>query len=323
MSGVILCVGALALDTIFRFDTLPAGPGKFLPIDAVEVAEAMATAQAASIVRLGGRARLWASCGDDPVGDRLLRELGEAGIDLAIRRVPGARSGFSTILMDRSGERIVVPFYDPALRTAPDALPPLDDVVLVSVDVRWPDAAIMALAAAHDRRLPALVDLDVGPKDTLLKLFHNASHAIASEGGAKILTGQPTGLDALKVMAREHPGFVAVTMGENGAFYADRTTGLLRHVAPFAVEAVDTLAAGDVFHGAFALRLAEGADEADAMRFASAAAAIKCTRFGGRLGAPARAEVEAMLQSGSSPVRSTGEGDHPKGGGGGGHRYRA
>ncbi|MEP7240025.1 MAG: PfkB family carbohydrate kinase [Devosia sp.] len=295
MSGVVLCVGALSLDTIFRLDALPRGPGKFLPEDALQVAQGMATAQAATIVALGGRARLWASAADDPTGDRLLEELAAAGIDLAVRRVAGARSGFSSILMDGSGERIIVPFYDAALRSPPETPPPMDDVAVVSVDVRWPDAALAAFVAGHDRMLPCLVDLEVGPRDTLLKLFHNATHAIASEGGAQILTGEPTGLDALKIMAREHPGFVAVTLGENGAFFADRKTGVLRHVAPFPVTAVDTLAAGDVFHGAFALRLAEGADEADAMRFAAAAAALKCTRFGGRLGAPARADVEAML----------------------------
>jgi sulfofructose kinase len=62
------------------------------------------------------------------------------------------------------------------------------------------------------------------------------------------------------------------------------------------VKALDTLAAGDTWHGAFALALAEGADIAAAARFANVAAAIKCTRFGGRLGSPTRAEVDAFSQ---------------------------
>ena len=61
------------------------------------------------------------------------------------------------------------------------------------------------------------------------------------------------------------------------------------------VIAIDTLAAGDVFHAAFAVGLVEGWPTDRTMRFASAAAAIKCTRFGGRLGAPTRHEVEASL----------------------------
>jgi sulfofructose kinase len=299
MTGTVLCVGALALDTIFRLDALPTAPGKYLPTDAIEVAEAMATAQAATIVRLGGKARLWAACGDDAVGDRIVADLTAAGIDLsALRRVKGARSGFSSIFMDNTGERIVVPHYDPALRSAPDILPRLDDVALLSIDVRWPEAAILALVATHDRGIPSLVDIDTGPQDVLLTLFHNSDMAIASADGARVLTGETDPIAAVKAMGRAHPGLVAVTMGENGVFWRppDGTSPRdVRHVRPPAVEAIDTLAAGDVFHGAFALRIAEGAAPADALEFASVAAAIKCTRFGGRLGAPTRNEVEALL----------------------------
>ena len=63
----------------------------------------------------------------------------------------------------------------------------------------------------------------------------------------------------------------------------------------FAVAAVDTLGAGDVFHGAFTLALAEGRDLVHAMRFAAAAAGLKCTRVGGSAGAPTRNEVDALL----------------------------
>ncbi|MBY0421395.1 MAG: hypothetical protein K2Q06_03755, partial [Parvularculaceae bacterium] len=61
--------------------------------------------------------------------------------------------------------------------------------------------------------------------------------------------------------------------------------------------AVDTLGAGDVWHGAFALALAERKTEDDSVRFASAAAAIKVSRKGGRKGAPTRAEVDAFLKT--------------------------
>jgi sulfofructose kinase len=70
-------------------------------------------------------------------------------------------------------------------------------------------------------------------------------------------------------------------------------------VPAFVVTAVDTLGAGDVWHGAFALALAEGEDEPAAVRAASAAAAIKVTRHGGRAGAPTRAERDALLHDDS------------------------
>ena len=69
----------------------------------------------------------------------------------------------------------------------------------------------------------------------------------------------------------------------------------MRQLAPPPVKAVDTLAAGDVFHGAFLVALVEGRAMEETIAFANAAAALKCATFGGRLGAPTRAEVEAAL----------------------------
>jgi sulfofructose kinase len=291
MSGVVLCVGALSLDTIFRFDTLPNGPGKYLPSEALDVAQGMATAQAASIVRLGGKARLWASCGDDANGDRIAAQLADAGIDLlALRRVPGARSGFSSIFMDAAGERMIVPFYDPAIRTPPAALPPMDDVAVVSVDARWPDAAAMALRAASERGIPGVLDADVAPAETLTRLAGLASHVVASETVCAALFGVD---DPVRALASAGDRFAAITCGERGCYWSAGES--VHHLPAFAVEAVDTLAAGDVFHGAFASGLAEGWDIERNLRFAAAAAALNCTRFGGRLGAPTRAEVEAIL----------------------------
>jgi sulfofructose kinase len=63
----------------------------------------------------------------------------------------------------------------------------------------------------------------------------------------------------------------------------------------FKINAVDTLGAGDAFHGGFILTLAEGRNEVEAMRFGAAVAGIKCTRIGGSAGAPTRPEVEAFL----------------------------
>jgi sulfofructose kinase len=94
-------------------------------------------------------------------------------------------------------------------------------------------------------------------------------------------------------VALETGAIVSVTDGGNGSwFFQD---GDERHVPAFEIDAVDTLGAGDVWHGAFALMLAEGESTERAIRFASAAAAIKCSRYGGRAGIPGRAETEAFM----------------------------
>ena len=106
-----------------------------------------------------------------------------------------------------------------------------------------------------------------------------------------------TGLDdlgaALAAMAGRTPSFLAVTQGPRDVLWRDGAA--LRQSPVFAVEAIDTLGAGDVFHGAFTLALAEGRDVIAALRFAAAAAGLKCTRLGGSMAAPRRAEVDALL----------------------------
>ena len=86
---------------------------------------------------------------------------------------------------------------------------------------------------------------------------------------------------------------LAVSDGPGAVRYI--ADGAVRTMPVFKVEAIDTLAAGDVFHAGMALALAEGRDEIAAMRFGAAAAALKCTRFGGSMGAPSRGEVDALL----------------------------
>ena len=93
----------------------------------------------------------------------------------------------------------------------------------------------------------------------------------------------------LTVVTRGGQGCIAYAGDETIEIPGERVDGL-----------VSTLGAGDVFHGAFALALAEGRDVAAALRFAAAAAGLKCTRLGGSMAAPYRAEVEALLVAGTA-----------------------
>lgn len=298
----LLCVGALTQDHIFRLASLPPGPGKFIPEDAVKVASGMATAAATAAARQGGRVALWASTGDDAAGRDLTAEIAAEGVDVSrVRAVAGGRSAIAAILVDAAGERMIVPYYDPVTHTDPDRLPfaiaGAFDAVLV--DVRWPGAAALALTAARDAGIPAILDADVGPKPVLERLMRLATHVAASRPAATILCGEVLPTDAAtRRLATLSDGVVMVTDGGHGTWWHDRRDDSTHHVPAPKITPVDTLAAGDVFHGCLALAIAEGEPLADAIRYASAAAALKCLRFGGRLGAPSRAETMAFLDGG-------------------------
>jgi sulfofructose kinase len=101
---------------------------------------------------------------------------------------------------------------------------------------------------------------------------------------------------ARPAIARHTAAFLAVSDGPNDIIFLDGDA--VRRIPVFHIRAVDTLGAGDALHGGFALALAEGQNEAQALRFGAAAAGLKCARIGGSGGTPMRPEVEALLANG-------------------------
>jgi sugar/nucleoside kinase (ribokinase family) len=136
-------------------------------------------------------------------------------------------------------------------------------------------------------------------------LLNASSHLVFSSEPLQETADVTDDGQALKKIAKLTPSFLAGTRGPKGTIWLDEH-GHLQETPAFPVHTVDTLGAGDVFHGAFALAITEGRDIPSALRFASAAAALKCTRFGGAFAAPQRAEVEALLSQGqpSDPART-------------------
>lgn len=296
----ILSVGALTYDFMVTVDALPRHAGKQLAKGIEPVCGGMATSAATAMARLGAPVRLWASCGDDVTGDFLLSDVAQEGILTdAIRRYAGVPSASSAIIVDEHGERMVLPYYAPPLLEKPAQLPPIGGggASGVLADVRWVAGAWAALSAARDAGIPAVLDMDVGPADELRYLASAANQIVASESGAALVTGTPDpAASAQKLMAMYQVDVVVVTAGADGCAYVDRATGEAGHVPGFAVKAVDTNAAGDIFHGAYMVGLMERMPLVEALRFACAAAALKCSRRGGREGAPYRQEVEAFLK---------------------------
>ena len=290
---MLIAVGGICMTTLYRVPAVPAVPGKVLATDAAEVVDGMAVSAACAFVRLGGQGAVWGRVGADPRGVGMRRELAAAGLDVsAVRSVPGGLSSIAVSIIDARGDRLVVPYHDASLDAAADWLP-LERIAsadFVHVDTRWPEGAAAALVAARAAGVPGMLDADIAPPDILARLVPLSSHAVFSDAGLFVHTGMSDLEAALRLVAAGHPGHVGASCGLDG--YAWIEAGALWRVPAPRVEVVDTLAAGDVFHGALALRLAEGATIEAAARFAVVAASLKCTRFGGRLGCPSRDEVE-------------------------------
>jgi sulfofructose kinase len=284
------------MDLLFSVDTLPAGGGKFYADSYQEIGGGVAANAAVAVARLGGDARYVGLVGDDALGDRIIAGLNAAGVDTSgVRRAAGVASPVSAVLVDESGERTIVNHTPTALFAAGEisAAAATGSADAVLVDVRWPAGAVAALQAARAAGVPGVFDFDRPMDSRGDELLGLATHVAFSQSALAATADTDDPGVGLQRMAQRTDAWLAVTVGSDGVFWL--SGGEVAHLPAFAVEVVDTVGAGDVFHGALALAIAEGQEPSAAVRFASAAAALKCTRPGGRAGTPGRDEVEQLL----------------------------
>lgn len=297
MQPVILAVGIATLDHVFKVADMPTRAEKYRAENLTITTGGTAGNAAIAMTRLGARVCLHASLGDDGIGRDIVSGLLAEGVDCShVRRIAGRASPISAIIVDGRGERLVVSYSDPLLPRDTDWLPGHlpEGVGAVLGDTRWQEGTAHLFRLARAAGIPAVLDADREPT-IVPEILELATHVAFSMQGLRDITGHADARAALEAYTGAADRWVAVTNGGEGLFY--RSEGHLVHLPAFDVPVVDTLAAGDVWHGAFAVRLAEGAGEHEAARFASAAAALKCTRFGGRDGAPRRAEVDGFLDA--------------------------
>ncbi|MCE3256151.1 MAG: PfkB [Nitrobacter vulgaris] len=300
----ILCIGMPVRDLTFHVQGLPKRGLKIGAERFEEIAGGNAFNAAVAISRLGGGV---AFCG--PMGDAgetssryIFDKAAELGIVmLDIVHMPGLVTPISTVMIDPGGERTIITFRDPELWKVrlPEADRMLSDCDAILAESRCAAFCTGLCAEARRRGIPVVIDVDsaMSMREGLLTA---SSHLIFSSEALQATADIADDAAALQQLAKVTPSFLAGTRGSQGTVWLDPNGGGLRQTAAFPVHTVDTLGAGDVFHGAFALAMTENQDLEDALRFASAAAAIKCTRFGGAFACPQRAEVEAFLEHSGS-----------------------
>lgn len=297
-AGRVTCTGIVTIDQVFEVDEMPTGDGKFSARSYREVGGGVAANAAATVALLGGDAAFIGAVGDDRIGRVATDGLAEIGVDVErVQHIRGPATPISAVIVDRTGDRLVVNRADPDLfeLADPERAADIGEVDAVLCDCRWVAGTTETLRAARQRSIPGVVDVDRPLTGGESALFDLASHLVFSRDALRSMAGTDQPESALRLMRNLTDAWVGVTLGHAGIDWLDAHGH--DHLDAHEVVAVDTLGAGDVFHGAFALALAEGHDERHAVRFANAAAAIKCTRPGGRSGIPTRADVDRFLRS--------------------------
>lgn len=299
MSKHLLCVGHIALDLIFSVGEFPDHPTKTPAHRYHRGVGGMSGNAAVALARLGARVDFCGPVGDDETADVFERVLRAEGVGLSgLRRVQGASSSVSSIIVDARGERMIFNAKGSAL-DVPGPFDPavLDGIDFVLVDPRCPAWAEAALVEARRRGIPSMLDGELSPRADLQRLVPLADWRVFSERGLLAWQeGEPQAL-MQNLAAQDPQRRVVRTVGAQGVQWCDAQGQMQQLSAVHAGPVVDTLGAGDVFHAALGLALAEGQAERQALRFASAAAAIKCSRPDGIAGAPTRDEVQAVLNN--------------------------
>jgi sulfofructose kinase len=295
MKARVLTVGVAVVDFVMNVDDIPTAAAKYRANDAQIVGGGCGASAAVAINRLGGDALLIARLGNDEIADMIIDQLTQEGVDCQrVRRFKGRRSSFSSVFVDRDGERLIMNYRDHAMPGDADWMDPQDlEFAAALADTRWPAGAESAMRLARDRGKPGVMDAEA-PLAGLDDALAAASHVFFSAQGLREYAATEDLSAGLAIVEQRLGDVVGVTDGVQGVRW--RCKGHEHHQPAFRVDVVDTLGAGDVWHGACALALGEKMPLEQAIQFSNAVAALKCTRLGGRAGSPMRQDVENFMK---------------------------
>ncbi len=301
-----LIIGSANVDFIMRVRHLPARGETVAANEFAQTFGGKGANQAVAAARAGGKAQFIACLGNDPYAPIMLENFRGDKLDISsIVHCSELPSGSALIMIEESGMNYltVSPGSNAALtpETIRERRSAIATAGLILLQMEIPvETNLEVLSIATTAGVPVMLNYAparlVEPAlltalDTLIVNETEAYELVAIH--PKDLDTARQAADALSALG---PNRVLITMGENGSWFQDGLEAF--HSPAFPVKPVDSTAAGDTFCGAFGVAILEGQPLREAVRFASAAAAISVTRLGAQPSIPKRGEIEEMLKSG-------------------------
>ena len=297
----VLVAGAINTDLVARATTAP-GPGETVTGHDFRIfGGGKGANQALAAARSGARTAILGALGEDDFGRQRLADLRADGVDVGhVALLPEVASGVALITLEENGENRILYVPGATARISAEAAEAAIRAVrpaIVLATLEPPPAALdRLLATAAEQGVPVVLSATPEPAqgrdlaaraDVLIVNETEACELLGIEVGERPWPEVTAGLVALG------PRTAIVTLGEDGAVV--RADDRVAEIPAPKVEVVDTTGAGDAFSGAFAARLAAGADALDAARYGVAAGSVSVTKAGAQPSQPRREEVEAML----------------------------
>jgi ribokinase len=262
--------------------------------------------QAVAARRLGAEVRFVACVGDDASGRDIRAALQAEGVGVdGVMVTREAATGTALIVVDGQGRNQIVVAPGANWRLSAEHVRSRAEdfawaqVVLCQLETPL-DTLDVALGEARRRGLVTVLNPAPVRDGISADVWRRVDYLTPNEGEAARLSGVPvedvrSASAAARRLRERGVGTVIVTLGVQGSIAC--TAGGDVRTEAFPVKAVDTTAAGDSFNGALGTALAAGDALPDALRFASAAAALACTRRGAQPSLPIRAEVDRLLRA--------------------------
>ncbi len=249
-----------------------------------------------TLARLGAKAGFVGKVGDDEAGDFIRDQFLHYGVDISRMVVQkGAKSSLSIVLVDKgTGKRSIIHSkgtFSPLLPRDLDK-----DYIISGRYLHLDGPSETAITAARwAKEAGVKVSYDAGyfsPRSR--QLMELTDILIASKAFAEDFTGESDYRKAAEKLRSLKSELIVITLGEDGSVCLHSEDFFICDT--FEVEVIDTTGAGDVFHGAFLYGLLREWDIRRVSEFATAVAAIKCTKLGGRAGIPTLAEAEKFIK---------------------------
>jgi sulfofructose kinase len=293
---IVTGIGQSALDYLVLVDTYPRVDTKKEVIEWHEQGGGPVATALVALSRLGISCRFHGIIGDDYAGEKIRQSLIEEGIDVTglIKR-DRATSQTAFIVVEKGTARRTIFWKRPSgnpLQREELGVDFLDGSDFLILDGLMKDISLYAAKRAKTLNIPIM--LDAGRmRPGMLDLARLSDYVVTSEEFAKDIGWQLTQAALLKEKEKLGVKVLTITLGEKGSITISNDEFI--QLSAFRVEAVDTTGAGDVFHGGYTYGLLNKWSLKDAVTFASALAAMKCAKIGGRIGIPGLNEVRKFL----------------------------
>lgn len=318
MSRRITVIGSSNVDFAMKMDHLPAVGESVPDAEFMQTFGGKGANQAVAAARAGGTVSFVNCVGDDPYAERMVAGFADDGIDTStIYRERGVSSGAALIMVGEAGNNYLSVAPGANYRLTPARVDEQRELIAASAWVLLQYEISRAtvervLEVASATRTPVIFNF-APARDFPRERLANVHTLVVNENEASTLAGLPVTNDreareAAAALLATGPRVVIVTLGAAGSIVGAREAGgssgdaaadgadvRLAHVAAFPVEAVDTTAAGDTYCGCLAVALAEGRSLEEAVRFASAGAALSVQKMGAQPSTPRRSEIDAFL----------------------------